>query len=559
VLRAGRIRTIGLAALLAALAAVPAVARASTAQETILQDDDQLIFSAPARVARTLDLLASLGVDRVRVSVIWAAVAPRPDSLRRPDFDAADPAAYPPGAWDRYDTLVRLASARGIAVNFDLTSPAPYWAAHARAPASAYQKDYRPSAGAFAEFVRAVGRRYDGAYVPGPAPPAPAPPALLGLPLPFAQPLPAPSSATQDAATPLPAVRSWSIWNEPDEGGWLTPQWRRTGRSGSWVPAAPAIYRALADAGTGALAATGHGDDEILIGETAARGTARRCTGCSLRPLVFLRALYCVGRDYRPLTGDAARAVHCPASPDPAAFVAAHPALFGATGYAHHPYSFNYPPAVHAASPDEVPLADLPRLQQALDRIFAAYGVGARLPLYLTEYGYKSNPPNPFALFTPRQQAAFINQGEYYAYRDPRVRSMAQFLLVDDLPKATAAVGSRSYWSTFQTGLETVDGAPKPALTAFRFPIWLPDPRHGRPVILWGQVRVAPRASAPLVQVEFRAAGSGGYGVLSGLEASERHNFIYAPVTFPGPGSVRLRWTDPLTGITYRSRAVAVS
>jgi hypothetical protein len=553
--QAGRIRWIVSAACLLALVLAP-TAIASLTQETILQDDDQLIFSSPTQVARTLSRLAGLGVDRVRVSVIWAALAPHPESRNRPEFHASDPAAYPSGAWDRYDTLVRLAAARGIGVIFDLTSPAPYWAARADAPARGYRKNFDPSPAAFSDFVRAVGRRYDGTYIPDTQRPAPVPPPLLGLPMPFSRPLPAsPMNGDHD---PLPAVTSWAIWNEPDEGGWLTPQWRRLSGRGTWVPAAPAIYRRLVDAGTAALAATGHGGDQVLIGETAARGSARRCGGCSLRPLVFLRALYCVGRDYLPLTGERARALGCPPSGLRDAFVAAHRGLFGATGFAHHPYSFDLPPAVHVTNPDEAPLADLIRLERALDRIFSAYGQPSGIPIYLTEYGYKSNPPNPFALFSPRQQAAFINQGEYYAYRDPRVRSMAQFLLVDDGPKASAAVGSRSYWSTFQTGLETFDGAPKPALTAFRIPLWLPDPRHGHPVIVWGQVRTAPRGTDPPVGIEFRRADATGYSVLATVRASGQRNFLYTGVTFPSAGVVRLRWIDPATGIAYLSRAATV-
>ena len=75
---------------------------------------------------------------------------------------------------------------------------------------------------------------------------------------------------------------------------------------------------------------------------------------------------------------------------------------------------------------------------------------------------------------SPSQQAAYINQGEYMAWSDPRVRAFAQFLLVDDRPKATARIGSRSYWSTFQTGLISLDGSPKPAFTAYRLPVFLP-------------------------------------------------------------------------------------
>ena len=70
-------------------------------------DDNQLIYASPDQVAHTLSQLASLGVDRVKVSVVWSLVAPDAASSTKPKFDATDPRAYPPGAWDRYDTLVR--------------------------------------------------------------------------------------------------------------------------------------------------------------------------------------------------------------------------------------------------------------------------------------------------------------------------------------------------------------------------------------------------------------------------------------------------------------------
>src|SRR5207248_2295295 len=83
------------------------------------------------------------------------------------------PAAYPPGAWDRYDTLLTLARARGIGVNFDLTSPAPYWATGVP-PRLDIEKNYLPSASEFGAFATAAGTRYSGGYrPPGAAAPVP--------------------------------------------------------------------------------------------------------------------------------------------------------------------------------------------------------------------------------------------------------------------------------------------------------------------------------------------------------------------------------------------------
>ena len=77
----------------------------------------------------------------------------------------------------------------------------------------------------------------------------------------------------------------WGIWNEPNEGAWLNPQWRTVGRGGR-VLIAPLLYRQLVDAAYSALRATGHAHDTILIGETASRGW--------IFPIQFVQALYCV-------------------------------------------------------------------------------------------------------------------------------------------------------------------------------------------------------------------------------------------------------------------------
>src|SRR5689334_2217871 len=44
--------------------------------ESIFQDDQLLVDSPAPVVTRTLDTLRSLGVDRVRITVLWASIAP---------------------------------------------------------------------------------------------------------------------------------------------------------------------------------------------------------------------------------------------------------------------------------------------------------------------------------------------------------------------------------------------------------------------------------------------------------------------------------------------------
>lgn len=500
------------------------------AMESILQDDQFLIYDSTSAVGNTLDALSALGVDRVRVTVLWQAIAPDSASSHRPrHFDASDPAAYPARAWQPYDRLVALAAARGIAVDFNLTAPGPLWAMVTPAPSTRVANHYRPSPGDFGRFVQAVGRRYSGGYRPaggqGPA---------------------------------LPRVSFWTVWNEPNQPGWLAPQWRSL--SGQRVPDSPRLYRLYADAGFRGLALSGHSPahDTILIGELAPEGSQATAEESPISPMRFLRALYCVDDAYRPLRGFQARALHCPASGSPAGFAQAHPALFQATGFAHHPYAFFLAPGVSMSNRDFVPLADLARLESGLDRVFALYGVHRHLPLWITEYGYETNPPNPFRGVSPDRQALYLDEAQYLAWKDPRVRSMAQFLLTDSAPDSHYPRGSLRYWSTFQTGLFYLGARPKPALAAYRLPIFIPQERFapGGGVLVWGMLRAAPNGRADRVELQWRGP-AGRYQPLASVSTSDPDGFFTVQVRPPGSGTVRLAWRG-LNGIRFYSRAAAV-
>ena len=70
-----------------------------------------------------------------------------------------------------------------------------------------------------------------------------------------------------------------------------------------------AIYRGLLSHAWSGLTGSGHkpGRDTILIGETAPRGLDRGIGSFQgVKPLRFLRALYCVDSGYRQLRGSAA-------------------------------------------------------------------------------------------------------------------------------------------------------------------------------------------------------------------------------------------------------------
>ncbi len=549
---------------LLALAFTPSVAGASAGQESGFQDDNSLIFNSTAGTTKTLDTLRQLGVNRIRVSVFWATVAPEPDSQTRPAFDATNPAAYPPGSWARYDQVVRLARARGIAVNFNITSPAPLWAT-GDAPRPDIAKTWEPDAQEFGRFVQAVGTRYSGTYG---APPSTtvrsgraelreSPPlcVLLGN-CPATEPGPGSPGADDK---PLPRVSHYSIWNEPNQPGWLTPQWT-AGPGGSYVEAAPRLYRDLVDAAFAGLHATGHGHDTFLVGETAPKGLNQRGTTRAIKALRFIRALYCVDSRLRPLLGSSAELRGCPVSGDRTAFPKAHPGLFAATGYAHHPYELTFAPDRRPRDRDYVTIANLPALSTTLRTIYGRYGrrTASGPALYLTEFGYNTNPPNRAGVSLGKQ-AAYLNQAEFIARSSPRVRTLTQFLLLDDAQRP-GRDGTTGTSATFQTGLAFIDGRRKPSFDAYRLPLWVPQTRvrRGTKLRVWGLVRPARALGGKAQRVKISLTSGGRRRTLKTVSTRRSSGILDVRVTLPRSGTLRLSWVDPRSGRAVSSRAVTV-
>jgi hypothetical protein len=537
----------------------PAPAAAQTNQIEMFQDDIQLL-SDPAG---TMQQLRELGVDVLRVSIHWSAIAP----FQRPArFNDTDPAAYPAANWVVYDEIVSVAKLDGIALDFSLSSPAPEWATGAGQPAPGGFGGWKPSATAFKEFVQAVGTRYSGTYDP-----------------------------TQNKSVPgdpndLPRVSFWEIWNEPNFGADLAPQ----ATKGSTVLSAAWMYRGLVDAGWSGLQSTGHGRDQILIGNLDARGyLAPPGRGApqglpgnfgATKPLQFVRAFYCLSSSYKQLRGGAAAAVGCPTSAAGSRqFRATHPGLFQASGFATHPYPVNLPPTLASSSdPDFTEFSQLPAFGRTLDRIQRIYGSGKRFPIYNNEYGYITNPPNrsltplnPNGQFvSPTTAAGYINWAEYLSWRDPRIASTMQFLLVDPNPRKAPEYGG------FASGLMFYGGAHKPAYNAYRLPLFLPftTAKRGHSLEVWGCVRPAHYArldaagTPQQVQIQFQRGSTGPFTTLRTVTATNVRGYIDLRVTFPASGSVRLAWayptmaqlpasspTAPVAGDTVYSRTVRVT
>jgi hypothetical protein len=354
-----RLRTVLTLALLAAALAAPGRAGASSSIRYGVQDDAWLRYG-PGTLDARLNRLGSLGVQVVRINVMWPEVEPR-----RGVYD-----------WSGYDPLVRGLHARGIEPVLTLLST-PGWADGGRGPSRA------PTSGAtFADFAAHAARHY-------------------------------------------PFVRRWLIWNEPNQRRWLRPTSPAVYVKRLLNPAYAAIHRAIPDA-------------LVAGGVTAPRGASG-----GVSPVAWIRGM-----------------------------AAAHARL---DAYAHNPYPL---------SPSETPLhggcghcstitmSTLPRLLANVRRAF-----GPRTRIWLSEYGYQTNPPDRFLGVPDATQAAYLAEAAMRAYLAPRVDMLIQYLVQDE-----PDLGG------WQSGLLTAAGVPKPSYYAFELPLAIERESRSH-VLLWGQVR----------------------------------------------------------------------
>ena len=417
-----------LSLLLCLLLAAPA--GASRTQPLTFESPRDLLnpVARPAALAE----LDSLGVRSLRVILQWSSVAPGSDKADRPAFEPTSPSSY---EWGEYDALMAAAKARNWPVLMTISGPVPRWATKAK-----LDNLTRPSPSAFAAFTTAVGRRYGD------------------------------------------QVRTWAIWNEPNQPQFLRPQFASGGK-----PASPAIYRELYRAGVRGLSKAGQGSDAFLLGETSPRGTPR-----VVAPLAFLRGVLCLDARYK-------RVGKC--------------GPLSAAGYAHHAYTTKQGPSFKPP-PNDVTIGVLSRLTKALDRARAAGALTTRLPIHLTEFGIQSTPDTTSGVSLAKQ-VEYRAIAERIAYDNPRVASFSQYLLRDSDASAPGVFGG------FESGLRFADGRPKPSLAAFRLPLAVR--RLGRNVSIWGLVR--PAKGVTTATVTYADKGSSTFKRLKTVQTDSRGYF----------------------------------
>jgi hypothetical protein len=514
-------RAVALLALMFSLG-VPALAQASEQQISIMQDDDLLLYRGDQVRDSALRRMSSLGVDYVRVTVLWSVVADGARNTKARDrrfrgLKASNPKAYPRANWDRYDRLARACVTLRVGCYFDVTGPGPIWG-HQIAPKSQRrnQKTWKPKPKEFYKFVQAVGKRFSGGY-----------------------------RDENDGRVVIPRVSFWSIWNEPNQGGWLTPQWER-GR-----PASPALYRQLYIFGRRALLSTGHAaKDVVLAGETAPLGNPGTGVRSPMTPKLFIRELLCA-----PGTSGIGCSDFDKYGP------------LQTTGWAHHPYTKRLAPNARDTNPDSITMANIGELPQLLDQLAATGRIAGNLPVFSTEYGYESNPPDPHSGIPLETQAQWLILGDFLTYKQPRIQGNTQFLLRDVSPVRGHKNGSKAYWFTYQSGLFNRRDQEKPAARAYTFPFLAfggpRDPATNQlQVGVWGMLRFRPN-NVPAdfgekVQIHWRAENSPQWNLVGELPVTGGKGFFEGSVLVPGPGFMRGHWSGQQIPFNLSSREFKV-
>lgn len=458
--------------------------------ETIMQDDAALLYRPRTQVRRSLRRMARLGVDWVRVTASWRQLAPARDSRKRPRFDATDSSAYDHDALRRLDDVVRGARREGMQVMLDLGFFAPRWAVQRGAPGG--RNVWRPSVPEYARYSRAFARRYGGDF--------------------------------DDPARParkLPAVKLWTTWNEPNNWVFLQPQ----SEHGHGV--SPGLYRRLHNAAYDQLKAVSK-HNRVLIGGLASYGARTPGPRHLTPPLRFTRELACVDAQLRPVRDGDCRGFE----------------PLRADGFSMHPYSNDTPPTASDPGADRVQVGELGKLSSLLAELHKRGRLARPLPLYITEYGYDTDPPDPGGI-PPALQARYAGSSLLLAWRNAQVRSFAHFLLDDMGPLTSEPAGSAARWLGHQSGLYSSGGRAKPvAIRSFTLPFMAEALRgsDGRAaVVTFGQVRPGRGSQA----VRLQQGGPHRRWRTVACLGTDGQGIYRRVLPFSGPGSYRAVWLGP--------------
>jgi hypothetical protein len=219
----------------------------------------------------------------------------------------------------------------------------------------------------------------------------------------------------------LPPVREWLAWNEPNNPLFLSPQYK-----GTKIQSA-IDYTKICNAVYTGVHGTLYAGERVACGVTGPRGNNNpRSSRPSVAPLAFLRAVKKAG-------------------------------LKNFDAWAHHPYygsptdtPTTKPVGARGGPPTAVTLGNFGDLTKLLTQLYG------NKRIWITEYGYQTNPPDRLIGVSYAKQAAYLTEAFQIARKNPRIDMMLWFLLKDEPTLAG-----------WQSGLETAAGKKKPAFAAF--------------------------------------------------------------------------------------------
>jgi hypothetical protein len=254
----------------------------------------------------------------------------------------------------------------------------------------------------------------------------------------------------------LPRVRYWQVWNEPNLSIELMPQ------VADGKPVSPEIYRDMVNAVAKSVHDV-HRDNIVVAGGLAPFGgdindPSGGPVGGQIRihPMDFMRRFLCMSSGSKPET----------TCDDKAEFDV----------WAHHPYTYGGP--THKAyDPDDVSLGDLGEMRSLLNAAKKAGHIESTRPdigFWVTEFSYDSQPADPKGL-PPALHARWVSESLYRMWSSGV--GLVTWFLVYDQPFPE---------QMFQSGLYNMNGKPKPALRAFRFP-FVAFRQKGGGIRYWGR------------------------------------------------------------------------
>jgi hypothetical protein len=221
----------------------------------------------------------------------------------------------------------------------------------------------------------------------------------------------------------IPRVLMWLAWNEPNNPAFLAPQWKKVGKK--YVPQAASDYARICNAVYNGIHSTLYGGEKVACGATAPGGNnAPRQSRSSISPLVFLQAVKTHG-------------------------------LKKFDAWAHHPY-YQRPSETPKSPPRARTAVTLGNIGVLIKQLTKEYGAKR---VWITEYGFQTNPPDKVFGVTYTKQALYLKQAFAIARKNPRIDLMTWFLLRDE-PNSRIGNG-------WQSGLMSTAGRKKPAFTAF--------------------------------------------------------------------------------------------